>query len=134
MHTARSEEDLIKNIEKGLLFPLNLKEQIKIDTRPSAEFSYDNGRKQLLHLKINDEQLEWMRESDFLHYLSSIVNLNHRQMVSSAGAVLAFLARNNNRLTDRITINGIEQFNVNSFMHVNKDTIMSLQIFLDKVQ
>jgi hypothetical protein len=75
-----------------------------------------------------------MRESDFLHYLSSIVNLNHRQMVGAAGAVLSFIGKNSNLASTKICLNGIEQFNVNSFMHVNKDTFMSLQIFLDKAQ
>ena len=111
-----------------------LKDQIKIHARPSADFAYENGKKQLLRLKVNDDQVCWMRESDFLHYLSSIVNLNHRQMVGAAGAVLAFVARNNGGASTRICVDGIEQFNVSSFMHVNKDTFMSLQIFLDKAQ
>ena len=111
-----------------------LKEQIKIETRPSAEFSYDNGKKRLMHLQINDDQVKWLRGSDFMHYLSSIVNLNHRQMVGCAGAILQFLERNYSRISDTISVSGIEQFNSNSFMHVNKDTIMSLQIFLDQAQ
>ena len=92
----------------------------------------------LFHVKINDDKVSWMREADFLHYLSSIVNLNHRQMIASAGAVLSFLTRNqwneNKIHSQDAKINGIEQFNVGTFMHANKDTIMSLQIFYDQVQ
>ncbi|KND00198.1 MutS family protein MSH5 [Spizellomyces punctatus DAOM BR117] len=121
----------------------------ELEIRPSTDFVYQTAKNKLCSIQIPaagqhlDDRTSTPRSEDhesftrkrvemFL-FLESIVSLDSVEMVGCAGALLNYITKA--RLTGsleadaEIELLSVEQFSLNQYMHVNADTLCSLQIF-----
>ncbi|KAF8944484.1 MutS protein msh5 [Haplosporangium gracile] len=131
----------------------------KLEVRPGGEFSYQLAKTKLISIVIQFTQSERsstasiapgsshafhgsadMGESvqrDAQIQLLNLVDLDSKESVGCAGAVISFLSRHG--IAHRFTRGGrstmaiaVGAFTLDSFMYVNKNTLSSLQIFEDE--
>ncbi|CAG8489217.1 10316_t:CDS:10 [Ambispora gerdemannii] len=114
-----------------------------VEIRPNVEFVWASAKTKLLSIKFGEPhgfssvEIDASKKDMYLK-LSSIVNMDSVETVCCAGALLSYIARA--RVTDELLyqqdqglkIQSVEQFSLKTFLHVNADTLCSLQIFEDE--
>ncbi|RIB15967.1 muts domain V-domain-containing protein [Gigaspora rosea] len=111
-----------------------------VEIRPGSEFIYASAKTKLFSIRLGDQRhvlshAEASKQETYLH-LSSIVNLESIETVCCAGALINYISRA--KITGassedlQVGVLGIEQFSLNKFLHINADTLSSLQIFEDE--
>ncbi|KAI7824065.1 muts domain V-domain-containing protein [Gamsiella multidivaricata] len=128
--------------------------ETKTEVRPSMDFSYSVAKSRLISVCINAKRSGTSAESSAMSrptlsemdesvqreaqlHLSSIIDLQSVESVSSAGAVISFLTRHG---VSRSTLRGgrtpmvlaVESFAIDSFMLITANSLSSLQIFEDE--
>ncbi|TPX68056.1 hypothetical protein SpCBS45565_g03372 [Spizellomyces sp. 'palustris'] len=121
----------------------------EIEIRPSTDFVYQTAKNKLCSIQIpaagqhlddctsnphsEDYESFTRKRVEMFLFLESIVSLDSVEMVGCAGALLNYITKA--RLTGsleadaEIELLSVEQFSLNQYMHVNADTLCSLQIF-----
>ncbi|CAG8537518.1 14194_t:CDS:10, partial [Ambispora leptoticha] len=111
--------------------------------RPNVEFVWASAKTKHLSIKFDGThgfssvQISATKKDMYLK-LSSIIDMDSVEAVCCAGAFLSYIARA--RVTDELLHQqdqdlktlSIEQFSLKPFLHVNADSLCSLQIFEDE--
>ncbi|CAG8440083.1 18808_t:CDS:10 [Acaulospora morrowiae] len=111
--------------------------QCEVEIRPGVEFVHASAKTKLCSIRLGSQQSEANRQDIYLQ-LSSIVNMESVETVCCAGALISYISRGNSTIDGLqdshqfMEVLGIEQFSLSQFMHVNGDTLCSLQIFEDE--